>query len=74
VAQNISLPLSIKIFRRIILGGVSMNKFEEVYEIQKQYKRGVRSYSDAIRGIKEVFSMIITKQYAEWLLLEYCFN
>lgn len=51
-----------------------MNKFEEIYEIQKQYKRGVRSYSDAIRGIKEVFSMIITKEYAEWLLLEYCFN
>lgn len=51
-----------------------MNKFEKVYEIQKQYKRGVRSYSDAIRGIKEVFSMIITKKYAEWLLLEYYFN
>lgn len=51
-----------------------MNKYEEVYEIQKQYKRGVRSYSDAIRGIKEVFSMMITKEYAEWLLLKYCFN
>ena len=51
-----------------------MNKFEKVYEIQKQYKRGVRSYSDAIRGIKEVFSMIITKKYAKWLLLEYYFN
>lgn len=51
-----------------------MNKYEEVYEIQKQYRRGVRSYSDAIRGIKEIFSMMITKEYAEWLLLEYYFN
>ena len=69
--QAYSLPF---IFRKMILGGVSMNKYEEVYEIQKQYKRGVRSYSDAIRGIKEVFSMMITKEYAEWLLLKYCFN
>lgn len=51
-----------------------MSKYEEVYKIQKQYRRGVRSYSDAIRGIKEIFSMIITEEYAKWLLLEYCFN
>lgn len=50
-----------------------MNKYEEVYEIQKQYKRGVRSYSDAIRGIKEIFTMMITEEYAEWLLFEYNF-
>ena len=50
-----------------------MNRYEEVYEIQKQYRRGMRSYSDAIKGIKEVFSMMITESYAEWLLLDYHF-
>lgn len=42
-----------------------MNKFEKVYEIQKQYKRGVRSYSDAIRGIKEVFSKSMKTRYRD---------
>ena len=51
-----------------------MSKYEEVYEIQKQYRRGVRSYSDSIKGIKEIFSIMITEKYAEWLLSEYHFN
>lgn len=41
-----------------------MNKYEEVYEIQKQYRRGViRSYFDSINGIKEIFSMMIFFEY-----------
>ena len=51
-----------------------MSKYEEVYEIQKQYRRGARSYSDSIKGIREIFSMMITEKYAEWLLSEYHFN
>ena len=52
---------------------IIMSKFEKVYEIQKQYRRDVHSYYDAIKGIKEVFSIMITDQYAEWLLFEYHF-
>lgn len=51
-----------------------MTRFEEVNEIKKQYRRGMRTYSMAIQGIKEVFDMKISEKYAEWLLLEYVFN
>lgn len=54
-----------------------MSKYEEVYEIQKQYRRGVRSCSEAILGIKQIFYTPIggiTDEYAEWLLFEYNFD
>lgn len=54
-----------------------MSKFEQVHKIQKQYRRGLRSYSDAIKGIKQVFYTSIgeiTEEYADWLLNDYIFN
>lgn len=54
-----------------------MSKFEQVYEIQKQYRKGQRSYSDAIKGIKQIFHSPIAKitdEYADWLLNDYNFN
>lgn len=50
-----------------------MSKFEQVHKIQKQYRRGLRSYSDAIKGIKQVF-YTSTDEYANWLLNDYIFN
>lgn len=55
----------------------TMSKFEQVHKIQKQYRRGLRSYSDAIKGIKQVFYTSIgeiTEEYADWLLNDYIFN
>lgn len=54
-----------------------MNKYKEVYEIQKQYRRGQRSYADAIKGIKQIFYSPVAKitdEYADWLLNDYNFN
>lgn len=54
-----------------------MSKFEQVYEIQKQYRRGQRSYSDAIKGIKQIFYSPVAKitdEYVDWLLNDYNFN
>ena len=53
-----------------------MNKYEKVNKLQKEYRRGLWSYTDAIRNIKELFCTPfgeITDKYAEWLLFEYHF-
>lgn len=52
-----------------------MNKFEIVAKIQKVYKRGMITYEEAIRELKEKDMFPWAKpEYLDWLLYEYEFN